>query len=466
MRYSRRCERRDSLLRSRFFWCAGLVSLPLLVTSAGCAHQASVASQSRIPDVTTVSVASPIRRSIHYVVQQPGRIDPFEQTPIYTKIPGFVRSVCVDIGDRVKKGDLLVQLDVPELVEAHVAKTALVKQAQLGVTQAERSVEMVDASLATNQAEIEVAQAAQDRANASFQRWDSERQRMERLVQDKVVDVQSRDEMRNQSRSADAARKEAAARIRGAQASLAETRARLAKTKVDLDAARNQLTVAQAQERESGAMVAYSRLVAPYDGVISARQVHTGHFLNAATGGTKGEPLLVIVRTDKVRVFAEVPEADAVRVTAGEPSRIRVQTLNDREFQGKVAGTSWALDPSQRTLRTEIDFSNPEGILRPGMYVHSLIEVQHPNTWVVPASAILVRDQLTFCYQIVDGKTRRLPVRLGLRDGQFVEIMKVESPSPKPGMPPTWGDPTGKEKVIVSKPGELIENQEVHQADS
>ena len=293
---------------------------PCLFALSGCSHQASVASEAKVARIDRGDIASPVQRTIHYVVEEPGRVEPFEQTPIYAKIPGYVRTVSVDIGDRVKRGDLLVELNVPEVVEAHHAKEALVTQARLGVTQAERSVDVIQASLATAEANLEVTKAAREKTPAAFKRWESECQRMEQLTRDKVVDAQSRDEVRNQCRSAEAADKEAAARIHGAEAALVEARARLAKAKADFAAARNQLLVSQAEERESLAHLGYSRLVAPFDGVIADRQVHTGHFLNAANGSTTGQPLLVVVRTDKVRVFAEVPEADAVRV-AGRRSR-------------------------------------------------------------------------------------------------------------------------------------------------
>ena len=291
----------------------GLSLGPCLFALSGCGHEASVASENKSSDVFSVTVAHPLQRTIHYVVEQPGRIEPFEQTPIYAKIPGYVRTVCVDIGDRVKRGDSLVELNVPEVVEAHHAKQALVTQAELGVSQAERSVEVIQAGLATAAADLEVTKAAREKTVAAYKRWESECRRMEQLTRDKVVDAQSRDEVRNQCRSAEAADKEAAARIHGAEAALTEARARLAKAKTDLAAASNQRLLAQADERESLAMLGYSRLAAPFDGVIADRQVHTGHYLNAANGSTKGQPLLVVVRTDKVRVFAEVPEADAVR---------------------------------------------------------------------------------------------------------------------------------------------------------
>jgi len=439
----------------------GLFLAACFFALSGCSHQESVASEAKAAESVAVTVASPVQRTIHYTVEEPGRVEPFEQTPIFAKIPGYVRTVCVDIGDRVKRGDLLVELSVPEVVEAHHAKEALVTQARLGVSQAERSVDMIQAGLATAEANVEVAKAAREKTQAAVKRWESECQRMEQLTRDKVMDAQSRDEVRNQCRSAEAADKEAAARIRGADAALVEARARLAKTRADLAAARNQLLVSQADERESLAYLGYSRLVAPFDGVIADRQVHTGHFLNAASGSTTGQPLLVVVRTDKVRVFAEVPEADAVRVAAGAAGRIRVQTLNDREFVGKVTGTSWSLDPSQRTLRTEIDFPNPDGFLRPGMYCHSLIDVEHGNAWEIPASAVLVRDEMTFCYEVRDGKTHRLLLRLGLRDGNQVEVLKIQIRPKTPGDPPTWINPTGRETIVTTKPGELIDNQAV-----
>ncbi len=438
-----------------------LAIVPCLVALTGCGHGAAIPAKGNAAATPEVSVEVPTRRTIKYVVEQPGRIDPFEQTPIYAKIAGYVRDVRVEIGDRVKKGALLVELDVPEVVESHRGKKALVMQARLGIEQAEQAVQVIEASLVTARAEIDVARAAQEKSVAVYRRWQSEFQRMEQLFKDKVVDAQSRDEVQNQFRSAEAAKKEADAKIRAADALLEECRARRAKSQADRDAARNHLTVAEADERQAGAMLEYSRLVAPFDGIIADRQVHTGHFLTAATGGTTGAPLLVVVRTDKVRVFVEVPEADAVRVVEGDTGRIRVQTLNDREFPGKVTGSSWSLNPTQRTLKTEIDLVNSEGILRPGMYVHALIDIEHPNAWVIPSSAVLVRDGVTFCYQVRDGKTHRLLLRLGLNDGKSVEIAKIQVPPSVPGGRPTWIDPTGSEEIIVTKPGELIDNQPV-----
>ncbi len=439
-------------------WLVVLMGLPSL---SGCGHKGAAAQHVDATKLPEVSVVKPVRRTIHYTVEQPGRIEPFEQTPIHARITGYVRSVGVERGAKVKRGDLLAELDVPDLVETGRRKQALVAQARVGITQAERGEKVAEASLASVRADVDVTRAALGKASAASERWGLEYERMERLVQQKIVDQQSRDEVRNQFRAAEAAKAEATARIRAAEALLEEARARCAKARADRDAAESRLAVAEADERETQALLGYARITAPYDGVIAERLVDTGHFAHAGAGSTPGKPLFVIVRTDKVRVFVEVPEADAVRIQPGNSGTIRVQVLNDRLFEGKVAGDSWVLDPSQRTLKTEIDFLNPEGVLRPGMYVHALIEVQRPDAWVIPVSAVVVRDGLTFCYQVQDGKTRRLPLRLGLHDGTFVEVVKFQFPPRHPGSPPVWADPSGTETVIVSRPGELIDNQAV-----
>lgn len=449
-----------------FFRGGSVLSIATLAAAfaTGCGHGTSSPPPTAPMNSPEVLVECPAQRTIRYIVEQPGRIEPFEQTPVYSRITGFVRTVNVEIGDRIARGAVLVELDVPEMVEAHHAKEALVTQAELGIGQAEQAVRIAEASLSTTEAGVEVARAAHEKATAAFERWRSEYKRTEQLFLDKIVNEQSRDEMRNQARAAEAAQREAEAKIRAADAAVDEARARLARAKVDRQAADNHLRVAESDEKQAAALLGYSRLVAPYDGVIADRQVHTGHFLNAGTGGTAGGPLLVMMRTDKVRVFVEVPEADAVRVSEGNSARIRVQTLNDREFAGTVTGVSWSLDPGQRTLRAEIDFDNQDDILRPGMYVHALIAVERPNTWVIPSSAVLVRDGVTFCYQVSDGKTHRLPLRLGFSDGKFVEIAKIQTPPRTAGDRPTWVDPTGTEEIVVTKPGELMDNQPIHSA--
>jgi RND family efflux transporter MFP subunit len=284
---------------------------------------------------------------------------------------------------------------------------------------------------------------------------------MDALAKDRVIDPQSRDETRNQFRAAEAALEEAVAKVQSAEAARAEAAAKRDKAEADVKATKNRHVLAESDVRRMEAMLAYSHIRAPFDGVVADRRVHTGHFLQPSGGGTKGEPLFVVVRVDKVRVFVDVPEADAVLIRDKAEARVRVQVLNDHEFVGHVAGTSWSLEPGQRTLRTEIDLDNADGLLRPGMFVHALIGAERPNSWTLPSSAIIVRDGQTFCFRLDGDKAVRTPLKIGGRAGATVEVLKKQRRPDKPGDKPRWEDLAGDERIVVTKPGELTDGQAV-----
>ena len=148
----------------------------------------------------------PARQTLALTIEQPGRVEAFEQTPMYAKIAGYVKEVRVEIGNRVHKGDLLAELDVPEMAEDLLQKQGLVTQARLEIRQAESALEVAKASLKTAES-LTLEAAAAKKAEAGAQRWKSECARMEGLARDGVIDVQTRDETRNQCRAAEAARR-------------------------------------------------------------------------------------------------------------------------------------------------------------------------------------------------------------------------------------------------------------------
>src|SRR5579871_2667485 len=340
----------------RALLCSGTVA-GILSASAGCNH-ASEAAPATAPTSAPPIVATvrPERRSFSRTIEQPGLIEPFEQTPLYAKISGFVQNVNVEIGARVRKGDILAELWVPEMEEELRQKETLVAQARIGIKQAEKAVQVATASLQTAQSLVAETRANLKGARANCERWNSESTRFEKLASREVIDKQSRDEVNHQFKAAEAACELAEAKIRSAEAALSEAEARRDKAEADLEAARNHQLVAEAEQRRMAALLQYAKIRAPFDGVVSQRHVDTGHFLQSSSAGSggKAEPLFVVVRMDLVRIFVDVPEADAILVRKGAVARVRIQALNDREFEGKVAGTSWALEPGQRTLRTEI----------------------------------------------------------------------------------------------------------------
>jgi RND family efflux transporter MFP subunit len=185
-------------------------------------------------------------------------------------------------------------------------------------------------------------------------------------------------------------------------------------------------------------------------------------------GAGKGEPLFVVMQTDPVRVFVDVPETDVSWVTDGTAARIRVQALQSKEFEGKVTRSSFAVDPRTRTLRTEIDIPNPRGELRPGLYAYVSIRLEHANTWTLPASAIVMQGEQPYCYRVENGKAVRTPLQIGLREGTLVEVLRKRTTTDVGDQTPLllgkWEEITGSEEIVSTNPAALTDGQAVTSA--
>jgi multidrug resistance efflux pump len=252
--------------------------LLLAALAAGCGRNAAdEPGPSAAPAVPRVATALPGRQTLRRTIEQPARIQAFERTPIRAKIAGYVQDVKVEIGSRVGKGDLLTELWVPELREELRQKEAQVTQARIEIRQAEKALAVARANLKTAQSLVEEAVASRRRAGANYERWKSESGRMDDLARQRVIDPQSRDEARNQFRAAEAARDEAGAKVRSAEAGREESAARRDKAEADVDAARNRLELTEAGRRRVRALLDYARITAPFAGVVSDRNVDTGH---------------------------------------------------------------------------------------------------------------------------------------------------------------------------------------------
>ena len=268
---------------------------------------------------------------------------------MFSKIAGYVETVHVDIGDKVKKSQPLVTLHVPELADDVCQKTALVTQAEAELKQAEASVSAAEAATDTATAKIEEAQAGITRSAGEYERWKGEYARVKELAANGSVTQKLADETLNQYRAAEASQHGAAAAVRSAEAAAHEAQANAAKAEADRVAADARVAVAQANLARAQTMLDYATIRSPYDGVVTRRSVDTGHFVQAATTGAT--PLLVVARTDKVRIFVEVPEMEAASVDVGDPAVIRPQALPGSDLSAPVTRTSWSLDPANRSLR-------------------------------------------------------------------------------------------------------------------
>ncbi|HET6878660.1 MAG TPA: efflux RND transporter periplasmic adaptor subunit, partial [Pirellulales bacterium] len=363
------------------------------------------------------------------------QIEAFQQAPLYAKVPGFVRRFLVDIGDRVKgpcydasgrlvgRGQLLAELAIPELGEELGQKHALVDQAKAEVVQAHAAVKVARAALKTAKEQVEQALANQQRAEADYAKWESEFHRVAKLVETKAINGKLVDEVREALKKSDAGRRDAASRNEAALAAIDEVEAAIEKAEADEAAALARQEVAEADEARMQAMADYQRIEAPFDGIVSQRNLDVGHFVQPAEAA-RARPLFTIVQTNVVRIFVDVPEADAPMVDTDDRAVLTVPSLDQKQFPAAVSRTAWALEPDTRTLRTEVDVPNESGELRPGMYAFATITLaESPDALVLPASALRTENGNTCCFCVVEGKLVQKNIALGLKSGKEVEII-------------------------------------------
>lgn len=406
----------------------------LLLALVGC-RQGADKNAADGPPRTRVATIHPEKKTLVRRTEQPGQIEAFEETPLVAKVAGYVRSVLVDIGDEVQgptfddegnvkeEGQILAELAIPELEEELKQKVSLVTQAAAEVRQAEAALKVAKANKVSFEAQVAEAEAALDRVEARYKRWNSEFVRLTALADSGSVSRKVADETESEFRAADAARKETHAKIRSATAQLGQSEASIEKAQADLDATEAKQHVAEADQERTAALLRYSHIRAPYDGKVSARNVHTGHFVQPA-GSPAAKPLLVVVRTERVRIFVDVPEGDAALVTPGSEAKLRVAALSGGDFTGLVKRTAWVLNPTTRTLRTEIDVDNKEGKLRPGMYAYADLKVaEHKEALSLPKTAIMTQGNQHSCWTVEAGKVVRTSLTLSLRSGPDVEVL-------------------------------------------
>lgn len=412
-----------------------------LLNIGGCKKPATSAPQANtIPEVTVIY---PTYDTLRWTVEEPGSIEAFEETSIVAKIAGYVQEWNVDIGDRVKKGDILAQLWVPDLA-------AELKQRKVEVEQAKKTLGVAGSHLKSTGVSVEEARAALGRAHANLSFWEKHFERLNRLDRS-VIDKQVKEETWNQLQSAEAGLKEAEAKVAHAEADRKESEAVRDKNLVDV-------AVAEAARDKMHTLVDYAMLKAPFEGVVTQRNVNTGDFVQPPVG-TPVTPLYVLHRRDLMRVFVDVPESDAVWVKYGASVHVHVPILYDREYEGKVRRISYSLKRQTRTLRAEIDLPNPDDLLRSGMYAYAAIQVERSNTLTLPAAAVATQGDVNegyqdYCFLWEDGKLRRTSIKIGSRGEGRVEVLKKRGAE-------KWEDFTGEERIIANGLSALSDGQEV-----
>jgi RND family efflux transporter MFP subunit len=315
-----------------------------------------------VPNVRT----APVRASGGTMsVIWPATTEAFEQANIYARASGYISKRNVDIGSRVKAGDLLVEIIAPELDHQ--------------ITQAEGTLAQFKASLVQARANRDLAQVTWDRDNP--------------LVQKNVLTAEQGDTDRLTLQT----RREAVA------------------------AAEANIEAQTAQLRVLNEFKAYQSVVAPFDGVITQRNIDVGSLVQA--DATSGTFLFTLMHKDTLRIQLYVPQDEAFGVAPGIDAVIRVPEMPGREFPGKVTRIANALQPGSRTLLTEIDVPNPDHVLSPGVYC--TVELKIPRktlSLIVPAEAIVInRDDLNV-FVVENGVTEIHHVNVVRDLGTAVEV--------------------------------------------
>jgi multidrug efflux pump subunit AcrA (membrane-fusion protein) len=439
-----------------------LLLLPGLL--CGCSRS-DPAPASPISLDPAVKVVHARYRTVKRTVEQPGVIGAYERTALYAKVSGFVQKWNVDIGDRVKKGATLVELMAPELVAQHQQMQAQVVLDQAMVAQSKKQHVVAQRNVKAAAEQVAQARADVKSYEAAVERWESEVKRLTALVGERVVDQQVLDETRRQLKSSQALLEAARATVRTRDAQLLSADATQERSKTDVSTAEARVPVAIAEERRLAALVDYLTITAPYDGVVLARNVNLGDFVTPASGDpsqgqfslgvspSRSTPLYLLNRIDPVLFIIGVPEADSAYVAAGSRARVRVPALANHEFEAPVTRTSWALNPTSRTLQAQVELRNPKGKFLPGMYAYGSVLIERPDVRALPVSAVTQIGNQTYCYLALDGKAVRTSVQTGVSDGTWVEVTGrlVQSPGSSEGK---WVPFDGTEAVLA---GDLSE---------
>src|ERR1700757_1504122 len=301
----------------------------------GNAVIAAVAKVQRGPMDSTLTIA--------------GEFKPFQDVDVHAKVAGYIQKIYVDVGDHVKQGQTLAILEVPELA------------AQL--TGADAALRRAKEEIRREQGDVQRAESAHAAAHSMYVRLKQASEQQKGLVAQQEVD--------------------------DAQAKDLETEAQVSSAQAALSAAQQQLEVADANQKQFGALTDYTRIVAPFDGVVTMRYADTGSLVAAGTSSsTQAIPVVRIAEISKLRLVLPIPESIAGQIHLGDPVKVRVQALN-QDITGKVSRFADSLDMQTRTMETEIDFDNHDGKLISGMFTETqLVLAQKPNALSVPLEAV------------------------------------------------------------------------------
>jgi RND family efflux transporter MFP subunit len=326
--------------------------------------------------VPTVAVITPHAGASVQRMALPGTAQAWYEAPIYARVNGYLKEWHFDYGAHVKKGDVLAEIETPDL------------DAQLAAAQAK---------LNSAKAVVSVREAERQFAQSTYQRW-----------RDSPKGVVSVQEQENK------------------QADYNSAIARLNSANADVDADQGEVDRLQA-------LAGFKNITAPFDGVVTARETDIGALINAGsgTGGGNGPELFRVADIHKMRIYVQVPQQMSAGIRPGLTADLRLPQYPDKTFQGAVATTSSAINLNARTLLVELYAENSDGLLQPGAYLQADFELPtNPNVVRIPTSALVFRERGMEVAIVGPGDRIELkPITIGRNLGTEVEVLTGLGPT-------------------------------------
>ena len=394
--------------KRRYFIASGILALLLLAVFFRLFGKNVRAEPTEDSAITPAAVAIVKRAPISNKITLSGDFVPFQEVDVHAKVSGYIRKLSVDVGDHVKTGQLIAVLEVPELNAQLQGAEAAARRSEDSVRRAKSDLSRAQSLyVATHLDYTRLKQASDARPGL--------------IAQQELDDGEAKD-------------KEAEGQVSADEAAFSE--------------AQNQLGVAIADQKQFSAMSDYTRIVAPFDGVITRRNVDTGALVQAGTGSNaQGLPVVSVAQTDLFRLTLPVPESAVPSIHLGTTVTVHVQALN-RDFEGKVARFSDALDQQTRTMHTEVDVRNKDGSLVQGMYAEVALNLTNTQSGLAVPIQAITRNGSKATVLVVNSQDRieAHEVELGIEGANNVQILS--------GL-------NANDRVVVGSPGDFQAGQHV-----
>lgn len=422
-------------------FAVGLLAAGVVLAGAGSDHDAPAparpaaalaaddkgAGPARPPVVRLVTpqAGGADRLATHRVVAEAGRA-----AHLFPATTGTLRRVEVRIGDRVKEGQVLAEVDAPALVLDERLAAAGVEQARGLLKEAEARVAAAHAEAEAGKGVVRLRQAEAAGAKSGIEIRKRALDRIKVQIKQGAASQGDADEAEGRLRAAEALVDAAMVGVENAKADLVAKEVKSVLAEAGIVTAKANVQIAQVGLERARLAVAQTRITAPFEGVVTEAGAGAGEFVRAPGERADPAPLFTLMRADVLRVVVWVPERDAGRVEVGQSAEATFDALPGVTATGKVVGVGFAVSPQHRTVRAEIDVPNPKGIVRPGMTGSVSVTLgKGPAGAVrVPVRSVLhvaarPGESGTAVYVYKGGKATLTPVRVGVDNGREVEVL-------------------------------------------